>query len=240
MQKIESALKYCGGEDGIEGAFVGWSPLVVELVPLGLRKEETPRLSELTKEEVKELAAGRMNITRDSDKKAIEWALENITAHMFGVLIGSLTRFRHNQHFLKMSAFTKGPMIYIDNDRAQWRHYAHDIDDGLPLNEFCIFPKALAERVLMLSATHIRLGDILIRISEIYRPYFREFPLFTPAMAHQLQKNIHWLADCIQTCINTKGEEAVLIPEYWKSDTVNPFDFPSASTFYEMLLSFEK
>lgn len=232
-------MRNCGqkNEVGAEGSFVGWSPFEVELLRSSLRKTITPRLGELSPEEVGKVAV-RMNITRNSNPADIEWALELITGHMFGILVGTLSRFRHNQHFfVNPDTHFRGPMIYIDNDRSQWDHTPHDIAKGNPLQDFCIFPERLSKRIMMLSSVGITLGDILMKISDIYKPNMKEGPLFTSSMRRQLQSNINWLAKAIRRCISERGEEAVLIPEYWESTSYDNFKFVDNTSFFTFLQS---
>jgi len=239
-RKVETMLSKCGLQDGrgAEGSFVGWSPFAVELLPHRLWKSETPRLSELSVSEVNALAEGRMNISRHSPPEQIEWALELVTGHLYGILIGTLTRFRHNQHFfLYPDTGRRGPMIYIDNDRAQWDSLARDIRKPNPLQRFCVFPKGLSERIMMLASTHHTLGDILLRISDFYQPTMMEGPLFTAPMKLQLQRNIRWITQAIQMCIEKHGEEAVLIPEHWDSSSYDSFHFPSHGGLYQFFKS---
>lgn len=175
-------------------------------------------------------------ITPDAPPAEIEWALELVTGHMFGILVGTLSRFRHNQHYF-VNPYTKerGPMIYIDNDRSQWDHTPHDIAKGNPLEEYCIFPKKLSQRIMMLRSSKVSLGDILLKISDIYKDTMKEGPLFTNSMKVQLQKNIKWLATAINNCVEKHGEDKVLIPEHWESSTYDDFNFINKNSFFDVL-----
>ena len=215
---------------------MGWSPFGVELLRNSLRKTITPRIGELSQAEITRLGERMEAINRNSRPEDIEWAMELVTGHMFGILVGTLSRFRHNQHFfLNPETFKRGPMIYIDNDRSQWGHMPHDIAKGNALQQYCRFPEKLSKRILMLSSTGITLGDILMKISDIYSDSMKEGPLFTLSMRKQLQRNINWLAKSIYDCIKLHGEEVVLIPEHWESSSYDNFNLMGKTTFFEFL-----
>ena len=232
---------------------MGWSNFEVKLLKTAERPLIAPRLADLDEDEVEKLRTGRMNITRHSRPDEIEWALEVITGHMFGTLIGTLTRFRHNQHYM-VHPLTKalGPSINLDNDRSQWRSLSRDVRNGNPMEVFCVFPKRLSERIMMMDSTHIRAGDILLQIARMYAKTLEESGvngtggdgsepagelLWNSEMTKQLQKNIHYLTKVIQACIKRHGEEKVLIPEYWDSSIEENFSFPGKSSFFDFLLA---
>mmetsp|Transcript_3505 Transcript_3505/g.5759 ORF Transcript_3505/g.5759 Transcript_3505/m.5759 type:complete len:98 (+) Transcript_3505:3-296(+) len=88
---------------------------------------------------------------------------------------------------------------------------------------------------MMLRSSKVSLGDILLKISDIYKDTMKEGPLFTNSMKVQLQKNIKWLATAINNCVEKHGEDKVLIPEHWESSTYDDFNFINKNSFFDVL-----
>ena len=71
-----------------------------------------------------------LNIQRNSPLKLKFYALENVALNMFCILTGNLIKFDHNVYIQRTESDerrTYGAFLYIDNDRATFRHTSKSI-----------------------------------------------------------------------------------------------------------------
>lgn len=187
---------------------------------------------ELDKEQVEELKQTKYNITRNSSKKEISDALEVITIHLFAILTGNLYKFDHNLFQVqdRFNSDNYGPLIYIDNDRSQWNHSPAKFKQWVTLNpflEFCKFPARIGHKILLLRSGNdydITLGEFIYEVSSlIFEPEMKNHGLFSKEEAVTLNRNVDFIANMIDKCLESHPYDDVLIPEPW--DTPDIFNF---------------
>jgi hypothetical protein len=118
-----------------------------------------------------------------------------------------------------------GPFIYIDNDRSQWRahiaQYKHGIKDGHRLDRYCIYPKYLTQRLMVLhnnQTESFSLGALLLDSMSVYtKDLSLNGIMFTNEHAKMINADLAYLMSIINRCIQKYGEEQVLIAEPWDS-----------------------
>lgn len=246
VHAIETVLDRCGDDSGkkAEGAMVGWANKEVKL--LLRKKHQAPFFIDffhLTEEEVVELKKERFTLGPDSPPGALRFALENVAVNMFAVITNNYNRFNHNLFIMLRPDDTfpdeieYGPFIYLDNDRSKWRY--HPIEEGKiqevnPFNQFCVFPRNIARRLMLLRPGHASssvaekagesgraalekttVGSLLHDVSSIYGGLYHG-ELFSIEQAVFMDGAIEVLTDAIAQCVDRYGEENVLLEEPWQ------------------------
>jgi len=133
-----------------------------------------------------------------------------------------------------------GPFEYIDNDRSQWKYTAaaakHGIKPGHHMTDFCIYPRALSLRLLVLhrnQTASFNLGLLMQAMVEPYRSkLFLNGPLFTTAHAAVLNQNVAEIAGFIEECIARNGVDKVLLPEPWLTEFPVPYALDRVYSMY--------
>eukprot|EP01094_Clydonella_sp_ATCC50884_P010448 TRINITY_DN2010_c1_g1_i1.p2 TRINITY_DN2010_c1_g1~~TRINITY_DN2010_c1_g1_i1.p2 ORF type:complete len:220 (-),score=71.85 TRINITY_DN2010_c1_g1_i1:347-1006(-) len=118
-----------------------------------------------------------------------------------------------------------GLLLYIDNDRASWRHtiqkhYGYN-DTHNPLWEVCRFPERLARRFILFAKSHElerSLGQLMRTTTQWVDTIHN--PLISPRSQVNIDESVLFIAQIIQRCIDRHGLEKVLIPEPWVDDMV--------------------
>jgi hypothetical protein len=165
----------------------------------------------------------------------------------WSILTGYGERFDHNVFVSQQKTGEpwpyEGPFEYIDNDRSQWDRVAtadlHGIQPKHHLRDACVFPKTLANRLLVLwqnQTEHFGLGQLMYQAMHIYQAAGLEQngPFFTEHMAMVVNQNLDFIIKIIRQCIDAKGADRVLIQEPWQDY------FSTQETYGSLIINFEK
>lgn len=243
---MDTILDRCGDSSATkaEGAMVGWANKEVKL--LLKKKHQEPFFVDffhLTEERIAELKEERFTLTSASSPEKIRFALENVAVNMFAIITNNYNRFNHNLFIMLRpdgaypDMIEYGPFIYLDNDRSKWRY--HPIEEGKieevnAFNQFCVFPRSIARRLLLLRPGHASssiaekagssgrtglekttFGTLLHDVSSIYDGLYHG-ELFTLEQAAYMDGAVEVLTDAITSCVDKYGEENVLFDEPWR------------------------
>ena len=185
-------------------------------------------------EDVMDIYAAHFNVTNDSLKDDIEWAMENIAVNLFAILMGNTQKFRHSVFIMKSTKSGRdvyGPLLYIDNDRSSWQKdiFKKKVHKDHPITKICKFPKKIATRILLLDQFHssnindyqntqdrVSLGKLVKECAD--NAGLRTGNLFTDNEAYWLDERVHFIAKAINECVHLHGVDYVFIDEPWTTE----------------------
>ncbi|KAM3920871.1 pseudokinase FAM20A [Leptodactylus fuscus] len=129
---------------------------------------------------------------------------------IFDFLIGNMDR-HHYEIFTKFG--DDGFLLHLDNARGFGRHSHDEFSILTPLHQCCVVKKDTWLRLNLLALPEYRLSDVM-------RESLSADPLDTvltePHLA-ALDRRLQKVLEVIDQCVQTYGEEAVLIKDMWRS-----------------------
>ena len=163
-------------------------------------------------------------VTNDASDEVKLVPLESVQFNIYCGITGYMNRWAHNVNVMVGDDGDYSLLLYLDNDRSNWRHSTLGNSElpsleETPLATLCKFPRTVAENVLELTSGNSSLSDRVRRSLSVYSGgRLHNGELLSLEDAAVMDENVANYATIINQCIAKHGREQVLITEPWLND----------------------
>jgi len=233
QEEMETIIEFCGAEDYVEGALVGWNNLPV--VNVVAPKERILFVQDMIqwKESDYETFRKEFDISNSDPDRVILPAMESVVLNMWTILTNYIKVFDHNVFLQASRNGDYGPVYLLDHDRTEVRRNFYFFNYWAitehPLRKICKFPNQLARRVLQLSPlldpafemewnldpNRKTIGSLMKDVS-----IGLGFDYIDDKDVQVMDSNMRFMALMIRDCIREHGADNVLIREPWTDTNI--------------------